>query len=83
MLRSLNYAAAVAAERFASSEEGPDRDTLLGWAAAWESQARERFMSGYFSACGDAPFLPAGEEDRRGVLSSSSSRRPSTRWAMR
>jgi maltose alpha-D-glucosyltransferase / alpha-amylase len=69
MLRSLNYAAVVAAERFGSSEEGPDRDTLLGWASAWEAQARERFMSGYFSACGDAPFLPAGEEDRRGVLS--------------
>jgi maltose alpha-D-glucosyltransferase/alpha-amylase len=56
MLRSFSYVAAAALERVPA--EGPERERLAAFAAAWESVARRAFLTGYRDTVAASTLLP-------------------------
>lgn len=60
MLRSLNYAAAVALMERAAPND-PDWEHLLSYGDAWAEVNREAFWAAYVSVAGGADLLPASE----------------------
>jgi trehalose synthase-fused probable maltokinase len=62
MLRSFHYAAHAGGGAGAA---GADRQVRM---ELWHRQATSAFLEAYLGAAGGAPFLPPGEEERRGLL---------------
>ena len=59
LIRSLDYAAQTAL----SQQRPEDLGLLQPAAEQWRRQATRSFLEGYFAGAGDAPFLPADDEE--------------------
>jgi len=68
MLRSFDYAAAVALRQQAHPEEAT-AGTLAPYGRAWARVMRESFLGAYLDAVAGAGLVPQSEEDRRLLLS--------------
>jgi maltose alpha-D-glucosyltransferase/alpha-amylase len=68
MLRSLSYAAYASLIEYAARRP-EDLENLEPWARLWERSTAAEFLRAYRETAGGAAFLPAGEEDLRGLLS--------------
>jgi maltose alpha-D-glucosyltransferase / alpha-amylase len=66
MLRSLDYAAIVASKTGEFRPE--DRSRLGAWSQFWVYWVSLAFLNGYFTAAGQAGFLPASKEDLKLLL---------------
>ncbi len=68
MVRSFHYA--INAQLLLNEETytGYDQAVLFGRADEWYKTVSEVYLEAYFSACGDAAFLPASDEDRKTLL---------------
>ncbi|PPK84393.1 trehalose synthase-fused probable maltokinase [Neolewinella xylanilytica] len=65
MVRSFHYAAQ--GQLLLNAERYRGRD-LTERAEAWYREVSANYLDAYFAASGDAPYLPAREEDRRALL---------------
>ncbi len=66
MIRSFEYAAAYAIRHGPARPE--DIPLLRPWARAWHRWASARFLRGYLTVAGDAPFLPRSRDDASAML---------------
>jgi maltose alpha-D-glucosyltransferase / alpha-amylase len=66
MIRSFEYAAAYAIRHGPGRPE--DIPMLRPWARVWHRWASARFLRGYLSVAGDAPFLPRSRDDTAALL---------------
>jgi maltose alpha-D-glucosyltransferase / alpha-amylase len=66
MIRSFEYAAAYAIRHGPARPE--DIPMLRPWARVWHRWASARFLRGYLTVAGDAPFLPRSRDDTSALL---------------
>ena len=63
MLRSFEYAAAVAIRGVMAENPAADPTTLAIWAQPWRERVRDLYLRGYRDELRDAPFMPRTAEE--------------------